>query len=110
MFTNVREQKYEIAILRSIGLTRFQIARVYIHEAFILLLASATLGSIIGIIMAFLLMHQRSVLTQIPLQITYPWTLGLQVIAISFFSALGTSLCSLRKVNAETISQIFRSV
>ena len=51
MFTNVREQKYEIAILRSIGLTRFQIARVYIHEAFVLLLASTALGSIIGMIM-----------------------------------------------------------
>ena len=49
MFTNVREQKGEIAILRSLGITKLQIARMYIHEAFTLLVASASIGSIIGI-------------------------------------------------------------
>jgi ABC-type antimicrobial peptide transport system permease subunit len=38
------EQKKEIGILRSLGVTRFAIFRLFSYEAFVLILASSMLG------------------------------------------------------------------
>ena len=56
MSANMYGQTKEIGILRSIGLTNWQISRVYFYEAFILVEAASILGmftgSAIGMIMA----------------------------------------------------------
>ena len=53
---NLYSQTKEIAVLRSIGLTNWQISRVYFYEAFVVVLSASLLGmltgSAIGMIMA----------------------------------------------------------
>jgi len=51
MYTNIFEQSKEIAILRAMGMTRSQIVRIYIYEAFVLVMAASVLGVMIGTIM-----------------------------------------------------------
>ena len=56
MSANLYSQTKEIGILRSIGLTNWQISRVYFYEAFIVVEAASMMGMItgssIGMIMA----------------------------------------------------------
>eukprot|EP00916_Digyalum_oweni_P025441 GHVL01041905.1.p1 GENE.GHVL01041905.1~~GHVL01041905.1.p1 ORF type:complete len:969 (-),score=130.10 GHVL01041905.1:1082-3988(-) len=44
MMANIFEQIREICVLRAIGLTRFQVFRVYMHEATILVISASVLG------------------------------------------------------------------
>ena len=56
MSANLYSQTKEIGVLRSIGLTNWQISRVYFYEAFIVVEAASMMGMItgssIGMIMA----------------------------------------------------------
>ena len=53
MSTNLYEQKKEVAILRSMGLTRIRIKLLYFYEALILVVSSCLLGVLIGVIVGF---------------------------------------------------------
>lgn len=46
--SNMMEQKMELAVMRSIGLSRFQIARIYMYEAIIVILTGGLIGNIAG--------------------------------------------------------------
>lgn len=45
---NIRENAWELGVLRSLGLTSAQVIRVYVHEALSLVLSSVFMGSVIG--------------------------------------------------------------
>ena len=53
MSTNLYEQKKEVAILRSMGVTRIRIRLLYFYEALILVVSSCLLGVLIGVIVGF---------------------------------------------------------
>jgi ABC-type antimicrobial peptide transport system permease subunit len=55
---NVRENSWEFGILRALGLNKKQIMRCYLYEAFILIISSGLLGSIVGILVAVTLTLQ----------------------------------------------------
>jgi ABC-type antimicrobial peptide transport system permease subunit len=44
MLTNISEQTKEVGILRAVGLTKAAIFRLYIYEAFILIIGASLLG------------------------------------------------------------------
>src|SRR5690606_19339067 len=64
MYTNINEQSKEIGILRAIGAKRFFIWKLYIFESLILILASAIIGIIIGLIVGYTLLAQQILFTQ----------------------------------------------
>ena len=53
MSANLYESSKEIGILRSIGVTKKQIQKLFIYEAFTLVMASSMLGILIGILVGF---------------------------------------------------------
>ena len=50
--SNVRENSWEFGVLRGIGVSKHQLTRVYLYEAFILIFVSSLIGSLIGIAIA----------------------------------------------------------
>lgn len=46
--SNVQENAWEFGVLRAVGLTSFQVIRMYIYEALCLIVASVIIGSAIG--------------------------------------------------------------
>ena len=72
MSANLYEQSKEIAMLRSIGMTRRRIIMLYIYEAFILVVASSSLGVCIGTIVGFTMTLQQMLFTEIPLFFYFP--------------------------------------
>ena len=53
MSANLFEQKKEVAILRAIGVTRSRIKLLYFYEALVLVIASSTLGVMIGMLIGY---------------------------------------------------------
>jgi ABC-type antimicrobial peptide transport system permease subunit len=53
MYTNVREQAKEIAVLRAVGIPKFWVYRIFGIEAFLLVLSSSLLGILIGVVVGY---------------------------------------------------------
>ena len=53
MSANLYESSKEIAILRATGLTCTAIEKIYIYEAFVLVMSSCALGILIGTVVGF---------------------------------------------------------
>lgn len=53
MSANLYEQSKEIGIMRSLGLTKRQIYRIYFYEAVILVFSGALMGTTIGTFLSF---------------------------------------------------------
>jgi ABC-type lipoprotein release transport system permease subunit len=60
MSANLYEQTKEIAVLRSIGLTKSRIRMLYFYEALLLVMASCMLGICIGVILGYTLTIQQT--------------------------------------------------
>merc|ERR1712129_85265 len=60
MSTNIEEQTKEIGIYRSIGLSKFDINKIYIYEALILIISSSFIGMIIGSAISFVFLQQQA--------------------------------------------------
>lgn len=53
MSANLYEQTKEIGVMRSIGFTKYRIRWLYFYEAMILVLASCTMGVMVGMVVAY---------------------------------------------------------
>lgn len=73
MSANLLDQTKEIGILRAMGFTKTRIKMLYFYEAFILVIASSLLGVMIGCTVAFTMVLQQVVFTQIPIFFFFPW-------------------------------------
>ncbi|KAH7828187.1 putative efflux ABC transporter, permease domain containing protein [Monocercomonoides exilis] len=101
MHTNVLEQAKEIGIMRALGLTRFQLVRVYVEEAFVLVLTATVMGMISGMVVGYLIISQMGSLQGLPTPMYFPWQLVLVMIAMavvtSILSALEPTLSTMKK-------------
>ena len=53
MSANLYDQQTQIGILRSMGITSWQIKRLYFYEAYIVVIAASILGMLTGVVIAF---------------------------------------------------------
>lgn len=58
MFNSIYSQSKEISILRAMGVSKFWLYRVYIYEAFIIVLSSSLLGIMIGTFVGYTMVIQ----------------------------------------------------
>ncbi|KAA6390762.1 MAG: putative DUF214 family protein [Streblomastix strix] len=93
MHTNIMEQTREIGIERALGLKRFQLVRIYIEEAFILVFSAAVMGMMVGLVVGYILTSQMGMMQGIPLQFVFPWQMSLvsvfASIIVSFLASVG---------------------
>lgn len=108
MYSNIYEQTKEIGVLRAIGIKKIWMYRIYIYEAFILVLASSILGMIIGAVVGFTMTIQRVLFTQLPIPFTFPWQLMIVVFLGSIVFAVLASWGPTRQVLNKPIVQIMR--
>ena len=55
MSANLYQQSKEIGIMRAIGMSKSEVLRIFIYEAFILVISSAVQGIAIGLIIGWLI-------------------------------------------------------
>ncbi|EMD45066.1 efflux ABC transporter permease domain containing protein [Entamoeba histolytica KU27] len=93
MYSNIEEQKHEIAVLRAIGVGRFLLLRTYLAESFVVIFSASLMGMIIGSLIGFTMTLQIILFTQTPVEYTFP-TLLLIIVVISaiLFALISTVL------------------
>lgn len=68
-YINIVNQKTEIAILMTLGYTKIRILRIYIYEAFVLVLNSCLIGVAVGTFVAWMMGLQRELFGDYPVNI-----------------------------------------
>jgi len=108
MYTNVYEQTKEIGILQSLGLTKWKLRKVYIYEAFVLVLSASFGGVLIGTGISWSIVLQQVVLTDVPLPFAFPYTLLLAMFATAMINALIASIIPINQVLKKSTVEIMR--
>jgi len=110
MFTNVYEQSKEIAVLRALGVHKFAMYRVYIYEAFVLVLSSSLLGILIGTVVSYTMTLQQILFTQLPIPFQFPWSILITVFGCSITFSVLAAFSPIYQVLKNRVVQIFRIV
>ncbi|MHA1898244.1 MAG: ABC transporter permease [Promethearchaeota archaeon] len=107
-YASVLERKREIAILRALGLRRKGVGRIFLVEALIIMLASGSMGTIVGFITAALLTEDLTLFTESPRLLAFPWstTIGL-FITTTIVLLIGMHML-LKRVKRQNLIEIFR--
>ena len=108
MYTNIYEQSKEIGILRAIGIPYGWMQRIYIYEAFILVLASSLMGMMIGIGVGWTVALQRVLFTALPIPFRFPWELFLIVFFMSILFSIISSWGPITVIMRKPIVSILR--
>lgn len=108
MYTNIYEQTKEIGIVRAIGMNQSWLRRIYLYEAFILVLASSILGIVIGSAVGYTLLLQRILFTLLPLPFRFPWQIFIIVFSCSLIFAFVSSFAPITSVMRRSVVQILR--
>jgi len=105
---NVNENSWEFGVLRSIGLTSFQVVRVYVYEALAIIIASVLLGSCIGMIVSISLTVQLNLFTELPFWFQFPYLLFFGVLVMSVGVAVAGSYFPLKTYKEKPISAVLK--
>lgn len=108
MTANIVEQHKEIAVLRATGMTKFRLSMLYVYESFVLVFSSSLMGLFIGTAVAWTMVIQQTVFTDMPIPFTFPYALFISVLIISVIFAFGSSLFPALKIMLKPISEIMR--
>lgn len=107
MLVSVAEGRRELALLRSIGMTRRQLARLVVTEAAVLGLAGAFLGAILGALGLVGLLRATSTATFQPV-VVVPWIAAVDVAAGLIVASILAALIPARQAARGSIVEALR--
>lgn len=102
------EQRLELAVMRCIGLNRFQISRIYLFEAIIVILTGGIIGNITGMTIGATIVAQNSLFLNTNVKVVFPWSILATVFFVSLFSSLFASGIPAYKHLKAEISQLIK--
>ena len=110
MTINIYEQKKEIAIMRSLGMKRRHVIFVYIAEAFILILSSSIIGTIVGSIISYTMALQWGIFTNVNVAFTLPTGSIIVIIIISILGGIFSTYIPARNMLNKSIADLIKSI
>lgn len=113
VYSTVLERKREIGVLKAVGLKNRQTRNLFMMESVIILLASSTGGSLIGILSSIINTYQQTVLTEVPIAVitniaNLPWGTIFTSFGIALSACLVGMTLLLRRIETMEIMEIFR--
>ena len=108
MSANLYEQKKEVAVLRAMGFTKIRLRLLYFYEAVIMVVASCTLGVMIGVIVGYTMVFQQNLLLKQKLALYFPWQQFLYIVGISLICAFLSTWTPAAQLTNKPIAAIFR--
>jgi putative ABC transport system permease protein len=108
MFAVIKERKFEIGILRSMGLKTRNIRQMFLTESIIVMISSALMGFLIGLLSAYLLETTMALLTEMPTVFSIPWDTVLRVFSITIIVGIIGMYIILWNVSRQSVVEIFR--
>ena len=108
MYAVMLERKFEIGILRSMGMKAKNVRNMFLIESLIIMLSSGTMGTIIGTFCAYLMETNLALITEMPVIFSIPLEVLFRVFSLSiFFGILGIYII-LIKLSRQSVMDIFR--
>jgi ABC-type antimicrobial peptide transport system permease subunit len=108
MYAIMLERKFEIGILRSMGMKTKNVRNLFLIESLIIMLSSGTMGTIIGTYCAYLMETNLGLITEMPIVFSIPFDVLFRVFSLSiFFGILGIYVI-LIKLSRQSVMDIFR--
>ncbi|MHA1784528.1 MAG: ABC transporter permease, partial [Candidatus Helarchaeota archaeon] len=108
MYAVMLERKFEIGILRALGMKIRNVRNLFLIESIIVLLSSGSVGMIIGVYCAYLLETNISLITELPVMFVIPMDTLIRVFIISIAAGIIGMYLILIKLSKQTIMEIFR--
>ncbi|ELP85040.1 hypothetical protein EIN_079820 [Entamoeba invadens IP1] len=105
---NVRENSWEFAVLRAVGLTKWKVITIYIYEAFCITLSSVIFGTLIGIGVACLVNLQFILFLQLPFVFAFPWINAVVVYVLAFVVSFAASFIPSYALTRKPISNVLK--
>jgi len=110
MSANIYDQSREITVMRSCGMTKNLIVRLYIYEALILTMSCSFCGFVIGVSIGNLMTLQQGELQAVPFIIELPLGQLKMMIMTSSVLAVASSWASATSMLRKSIPEISRFV
>lgn len=108
MATAVIERRWEIGVLKALGLRRSQLFRMFLGEAVVLTLAAGAAGGAIGFLLAYLFALEAAMLAEIPMVFTMPYVAFLATFVISLLAGAITAHLPTRSLLRKPAAEILR--
>jgi ABC-type antimicrobial peptide transport system permease subunit len=108
MYAIMLERKFEIGILRSMGMKTKNVRNLFLIESLIIMLSSGTMGTIIGTYCAYLMETNLSLITEMPVVFSIPVDVLFRVFSISIFFGIVGIYVILIKLSRQSVMDIFR--
>ena len=109
MATAVIERRWEIGVLKALGLRRRQLFRMFLAEAVVLTLSSGLCGGAIGFLLAYLFVAQAAALVEVPIVFTMPYVTFFATFAISVVAGAIAAHLPTRRLLKRTAAEILRA-
>jgi ABC-type antimicrobial peptide transport system permease subunit len=109
MYAVILERKFEIGILRSMGMKARNVRNMFLIESMITLLSAGLMGTIIGTFTGYLLETTMGLMSEMPIIFSIPVDTLLRVFIFSIsFAFLGTYVILIKYFYKKSIMDIFR--
>ncbi|MFX1442556.1 MAG: ABC transporter permease [Promethearchaeota archaeon] len=108
MYAIMLERKFEIGILRSMGMKARNVRNMFLIESMILLFSSGIMGVLIGSYSAYLLETNLGLFTEMPVNYIVPIGTLFRVFIISVATGIAGMYFILWKMSKQNIMDIFR--
>ena len=105
---NVTDAIWEYGVLRSMGLTRGQGMRIYIYEAYLVVVSAAILGTCVGFVTATAVAIQFYSFIELPIAVEFPWVLFGCMIGLSLLTVLFAVCTPIASVNRRQIASVLK--
>ena len=110
MTANMLEQSKEIAILRATGMSKLRVSMLYVYEGFVLIFSAGLMGLLIGTSVAWTMMAQQIIFTDLPMPFIFPWQVTIAVFVGSVLCAFLSSFFPARNLVKTQIANLMRKV
>ncbi len=108
MYSIILERKFEIGILRSMGMKSKNVRNMFLIESFILLFSAGIMGTIVGSFSAYLLQTNMSLISELPAIFSIPTVTLFRTFIFAVIVGIIGMYLILRKLSRLNIMDIFR--
>ncbi len=109
MATAVIERRWEVGVLKAVGLRRGHLYRMFAAEAVTLTVSSGLLGGAMGFLLAWLFVAQAALLLEVPIVTAPPWITFGATFAVCALAGLVASWLPTRRILAKPVAEILRA-
>lgn len=106
---NVMDAVWEYGVLRSMGVTKAMGIRIFMYEAYLVIVVSTTLGLAVGWGLAALVSYQFYSFIELPPSVDFPWFLTICMVIIALITTAVSVLFPVQKVNGTHISRVLKA-